>query len=173
MSFLIQQLPLSTRTKRISWSLHTCLEENLLSHHALTLICQSRVQATMVATWLLELILDQISQALLEVGVGNEDEAGKSTALDVRIQEFLKKNIKVLDSRTTTLLLASYGRIDDLVLFASLRQVQPSSQFLSVSLSLSLPSLETCFLEDTDSAGDAADLVIVVIPAEYSVAHQT
>ena len=124
----------------------------------------------MVATWLLELILDQISQALLEVGVGNEDEAGKSTALDVRLQEFLKKNIKVLDSRTTTLLLASYGRIDDLVLFASLRQVQPSSQFLSLSLS---HHFEACFLEDTNSAGDAADLVIVVIPAEYSVAHQT
>ena len=95
----------------------------------------------MVATWLLELILDQISQALLEVGVGNEDEAGKSTALDVRLQEFLKKNIKVLDSRTTTLLLASYGRIDDLVLFASLRQVQPSSQFLSLSFPPALRSM--------------------------------
>ena len=76
----------------------------------------------MVATWLLELILDQISQAMLEDGGRSDDDPSKAAVLDVRLQEFLKKNVKILDSRTTTVLLASYGRIDDLVHFASLQQ---------------------------------------------------
>lgn len=77
----------------------------------------------MVATWLLELILDQISKALLEDGVRKEGDPSQSEVLSQQLQAFLQKYVEVLDVRTATVLLASYGRIDDLVHFASCRKV--------------------------------------------------
>lgn len=109
------------------------------------MLTQDVVQATMVATWLTELYLDQINRALLEEG---PDQAPSSPtraesptareapapengslenplvrALTKRLREFLAKHVGVLDTRTTVSLLASYGRLDDLLHYATLRQV--------------------------------------------------
>lgn len=40
------------------------------------------------------------------------------------LQAFLKANVEVVDAGVTAHLLASYGRMDDLMHFASYRQVQ-------------------------------------------------
>lgn len=74
----------------------------------------------MVATWLTELWLDRINRALLEEG----GEAGEEhQALTAQLRAFLAKYVETLDAHTTSALLASYGRMDDLVHFATCRQV--------------------------------------------------
>ena len=79
-----------------------------------------QLQATMVATWLTELWLDRINRALLEEG----GEAGEEhPALTAQLRAFLAKYVETLDAHTTSALLASYGRMDDLVHFATCRQV--------------------------------------------------
>ncbi|KAK9832068.1 hypothetical protein WJX81_003754 [Elliptochloris bilobata] len=78
-----------------------------------------RAQATMVATWLVELLLDQINRALLE------DTAEAHTAVDdftARLRAFLKERVNTLDVGATVHLLASYGRLDDLMHYATFRQ---------------------------------------------------
>ena len=80
----------------------------------------------MVATWLTELWLDRINRALLEEG----GEAGEEhQALTAQLQAFLAKYVNTLDAHTTAHLLASYGRMDDLVHFATCRQVCPHPAF--------------------------------------------
>ena len=100
----------------------------------------------MVGTWLLELYLDQLNRSLLEVK-GNkeplptgsesneqgqkatEGAEGSSKALpapdqltqDLRV--FLKRNVNVLDVNVTVSLLAGYGRLDDLMEYATYRKV--------------------------------------------------
>ena len=127
------------------------------------------MQATMVATWLTELYLDQINRALLEeapeqappplpasptsrgppsptakrkAGEPDEEEEGEGaskespvvTALTKRLRSFLAKHVEVLDRQVTVSLLASYGRLDDLMHYASLRQVGlPPRKFLDMS----------------------------------------
>jgi hypothetical protein len=44
------------------------------------------------------------------------------------LQAFLKANVEVVDAGVTAHLLASYGRMDDLMHFASYRQVQHTTQ---------------------------------------------
>lgn len=78
----------------------------------------------MVATWLTELWLDRINRALLEEG----GEAGEEhQALTAQLRAFLGKYVETLDAHTTSALLASYGRMDDLVHFATCRQVTTSA----------------------------------------------
>ncbi|KAK9789373.1 hypothetical protein WJX73_010275 [Symbiochloris irregularis] len=120
-------------------ALHTLLLTKLQS-----LPQQDRAQATMVATWLTELYLDQINRALLEEGpdgapaspshrdspTAHEASASATDshetplvrALTKRLRDFLAKHVAVLDTRTTISLLASYGRLDDLLHYATLRQ---------------------------------------------------
>ena len=112
------------------------------------------VQATMVATWLTELYLDQINRALLEeapeqpssptpgspsrkalqqqsldsgeaeAATGQQAESPVVRALTKRLRDFLAKHVRVLDTRITVSLLASYGRLDDLLHYATLREVR-------------------------------------------------
>lgn len=76
----------------------------------------------MIATWLTELSLDHLNRALLEVG--EEDDAQpRVDQLTEELRDFLKRHVELLDPRTTINLLASYGRLDDLMHYASYRQV--------------------------------------------------
>ncbi len=97
----------------------------------------------MVGTWLLELYLDQLNRSLLEVkGHPSELEAkgqtnGTNEAVngDVKgqpvpdqltqdLRAFLKRNVNVLDVNVTVSLLAGYGRLDDLMEYATYRKVK-------------------------------------------------
>jgi len=78
---------------------------------------EDRAQATMVATWLTELQLDRINRALLEdAGEGDP----KCQELVDQLRDFLSEYKDVLDSATTSNLLASYGRLDELMHLAAL-----------------------------------------------------
>lgn len=76
----------------------------------------------MVATWLTELFLDCINRALLEESDASET-SSRAQQLTNELRQFLSKHVDVLDVRTTINLLASYGRMDDLMHYASARQV--------------------------------------------------
>ena len=96
----------------------------------------------MVGTWLLELYLDQLNRSLLEVkgqptvassnghsqGAGDAAD-GSSMALPAPdqltqdLRAFLKRNVEVLDVNVTISLLAGYGRLDDLMEYATYRKV--------------------------------------------------
>ena len=102
----------------------------------------------MVGTWLLELYLDQLNRSLLDVegtdsgstqqmqkGSGdtaqNEERQTSTgqgstqhaTQLTERLRSFLKRNVEVLDVNVTVSLLAGYGRLDDLMEYATYRKV--------------------------------------------------
>ena len=81
----------------------------------------------MVATWLTELYLDRINRALLEDGEGGEG-GPQVKELTSELREFLRQRVELLDVRTTMNLLASYGRLEDLMHYASYRQVRPGSR---------------------------------------------
>ncbi|KAL3143378.1 hypothetical protein ABBQ38_002206 [Trebouxia sp. C0009 RCD-2024] len=102
---------------------------------------EDKAQATMVGTWLLELYLDQLNRSLLEVkgqltvassnghsqGAGDTAD-GSSKALPAPdqltqdLRAFLKRNVEVLDVNVTISLLAGYGRLDDLMEYATYRK---------------------------------------------------
>ncbi|GMH42479.1 hypothetical protein BSKO_10398 [Bryopsis sp. KO-2023] len=79
---------------------------------------EDRAQKTMVASWLTELHLDRINRALLEES-GEEGTAYEACVSELR--NFLSKHFSVLDVNTTVSLLASYGRMDDLMHYAECR----------------------------------------------------
>ena len=77
-------------------------------------------QATMVATWLLELLLDAANRAALGKREGQEGEAAAAEA-DARVQQFLTDKVDNLDPGTVVSLLEGYGRTNDLLAFARVR----------------------------------------------------
>eukprot|EP00210_Caulerpa_lentillifera_P005686 g5438.t1 len=79
---------------------------------------EDRAQKTMVASWLTELYLDKINRALMEES-GEEGPIYHQNVKDLR--DFLVANVEDLDVSTTVGLLASYGRVDDLMHFAESR----------------------------------------------------
>ncbi|DBA75172.1 hypothetical protein WJX77_011350 [Trebouxia sp. C0004] len=102
---------------------------------------EDKAQATMVGTWLLELYLDQLNRSLLEVKSHpselkvKEQKNGASEAAngDVKglpapdqltqdLRAFLKRYVNVLDVNVTVSLLAGYGRLDDLMEYATYRK---------------------------------------------------
>jgi len=85
-----------------------------------TLGPEDRAQATMVATWLLELLLDTANRAALQRRRGSEAEALCIEA-DAQVQLFLQQRVGILDPGTTLSLLEGYGRGDDVLTFARAR----------------------------------------------------
>ncbi|KAL4539605.1 hypothetical protein Ndes2437B_g02032 [Nannochloris sp. 'desiccata'] len=85
-----------------------------------TLGPDDKAQATMVATWLLELLLDSANRAALG---RNEGPAGAAVADDADhdVQRFLTERVEFLDPGTVVTLLEGYGRGDDLLTFAKAR----------------------------------------------------
>jgi vacuolar protein sorting-associated protein 18 len=85
-----------------------------------TLGVEDRPQATMVATWLIELLLDRANRAALQRSEGPEAEA-RCEAANQEVAEFLADNVNVLDPKTTSAMLEGYGREEDLLVFAKAR----------------------------------------------------
>ncbi|KAL4423908.1 hypothetical protein ABPG75_001209 [Micractinium tetrahymenae] len=100
-----------------------------------TLGRDDKAQATMVATWLTELLLDTLNRALLQPDPGpaassssagdserppGEGSAAYRQAVE-RLRSFLQKYVDVLDPGTTIGLLAGYGRLDELMHYARCR----------------------------------------------------
>ncbi|MQL89401.1 hypothetical protein Taro_021975 [Colocasia esculenta] len=83
-----------------------------------------KCQVTMISTWATELYLDKINRLLLEedtekVGKEASDEC---QSIVKEFRAFLSDCKDVLDEATTLNLLESYGRIDELVYFAGLKE---------------------------------------------------
>ncbi len=76
-------------------------------------------QATMVASWIVELYLDKINRELLEE---SSEANSRSEAHTEALRAFLKDHVDILDVNVTISLLASYGRMDDLLHYARYRQ---------------------------------------------------
>ena len=107
----------------------------------------------MVGTWLLELYLDQLNRSLLDMDSSNSNGTEYSNKVQEgkeqdghgqkgtgqtgteqngmqpagqrtdRLRTFLKRNVEVLDVNVTVSLLAGYGRLDDLMEYATYRKV--------------------------------------------------
>jgi hypothetical protein len=84
-------------------------------------VCGMLWQATMVASWVVELYLDQINRALLEE---TAEASSSGEALANALRDFLRDHVDILDVNVTIGLLASYGRLDDLMHYATYRQVR-------------------------------------------------
>ncbi|KMT11056.1 hypothetical protein BVRB_5g111440 isoform B [Beta vulgaris subsp. vulgaris] len=79
-----------------------------------------KCQITMISTWTTELYLDKINRLLLEDDTSG-DHNSEYRSLIKEFRAFLSDSKDVLDEATTLKLLESYGRVDELVFFASLK----------------------------------------------------
>lgn len=79
-----------------------------------------KCQITMISTWATELYLDKINRLLLEDD-NSSDRNSEYQSLIKEFRAFLSDSKDVLDEATTMKLLESYGRVDELVFFASLK----------------------------------------------------
>ncbi|KAF8061305.1 VPS18 [Scenedesmus sp. PABB004] len=75
-----------------------------------------KAQATMVASWLTELLLDQINADLL---AGGGQHTPAYTQHVAQLRSFLSERADTLNWGTTTALLESYGRLEELEAFAA------------------------------------------------------
>ena len=87
----------------------------------------------MVATWLTELYLDCINRSLLDSGSEGGASAGQQQLVG-QLRDFLKANVEVLDVNVTVSLLAGYGRLDDLLEYATYRKVGPACRTFSINV---------------------------------------
>ncbi|KAL3688498.1 hypothetical protein R1sor_014807 [Riccia sorocarpa] len=90
---------------------------------------EDRAQVTMIATWASELYLDKINRLLMgktkqkaEGGDEVDSASAEYQALITEFHAFLTDCKDVLDEATTVKLLGSYGRVDELVYFAGLKE---------------------------------------------------
>ncbi|RCV29816.1 hypothetical protein SETIT_6G043600v2 [Setaria italica] len=87
-----------------------------------------RMQITMISTWVTELYLDKINRLLLEDSTGTttnsvaESNSSEYRSIVNEFRAFLSDSKDVLDEATTMRLLESYGRVDELVYFAGLKE---------------------------------------------------
>lgn len=81
-----------------------------------------KCQITMISTWLTELYLDKINRLLLEDDAVSDHSSSEYQSIITEFRAFLSDCKDVLDEATTMKLLESYGRVDELVFFASLKE---------------------------------------------------
>lgn len=81
-----------------------------------------KCQITMISTWVTELYLDKINRLLLEDDTASENSSSEYQSIITEFRAFLSDCKDVLDDATTMKLLESYGRVDELVFFASLKE---------------------------------------------------
>ncbi|XP_073312131.1 vacuolar sorting protein 18 isoform X1 [Primulina huaijiensis] len=81
-----------------------------------------RCQITMISTWATELYLDKINRLLLEDDAEFDSGSSEYQSIITEFRAFLSDCKDVLDEATTMKLLESYGRVDELVFFASLKE---------------------------------------------------
>jgi len=79
-----------------------------------------RPQRTMLATWLLELYLDATYQEELKIPPGEPSTPGSRAAVE-ELKDFMMDQKDDLDDGTTLNLLAGYGRVEELVYYATAR----------------------------------------------------
>ncbi|XVF44456.1 hypothetical protein PTKIN_Ptkin02bG0122300 [Pterospermum kingtungense] len=79
-------------------------------------------QITMISTWVTELYLDKINRLLLEDDTALENRNSEYQSIIKEFRAFLGDCKDVLDEVTTMKLLESYGRVEELVYFASLKE---------------------------------------------------
>ncbi|KAF8369981.1 hypothetical protein HHK36_031994 [Tetracentron sinense] len=83
---------------------------------------EDKCQITMISTWATELYLDKINRLLLEDDTTSENRRSEYQSIIKEFRAFLSDCKEVLDEATTMRLLESYGRVDELVYFASLKE---------------------------------------------------
>nr|ATA62870.1 putative zinc ion binding protein [Hesperocyparis bakeri] len=90
---------------------------------------EDRSQITMISTWATELYLDKINRLLLDDDKQGSGTSPSSNEINTKYQDtlrefrdFLSDCKDVLDEATTVKLIGSYGRVDELVFFASLKE---------------------------------------------------
>ncbi|KAL5730676.1 Vacuolar protein sorting-associated protein 18 like protein [Ranunculus cassubicifolius] len=81
-----------------------------------------KCQITMISTWATELYLDKINRLLLEDDTASENQNSEYHSIIQEFRAFLSDCKDVLDEATTMKLLESYGRVDELVYFANLKE---------------------------------------------------
>lgn len=81
-----------------------------------------KCQITMISTWATELYLDKINRLLLEEDSASENHSSEYQSIIQEFRAFLSDSKDVLDEATTMRLLESYGRVEELVYFASLKE---------------------------------------------------
>ncbi|CAM8954413.1 unnamed protein product [Rhodiola kirilowii] len=81
-----------------------------------------KCQITMICTWATELYLDKINRLLLEDDTTTKDGDSEYQSIIRDFRAFLSDCKAVLDEATTMKLLESYGRVEELVYFASLKE---------------------------------------------------
>ncbi|KAJ4822464.1 Vacuolar protein sorting-associated protein 18 like protein [Turnera subulata] len=81
-----------------------------------------KCQITMISTWVTELYLDKINRLLLEEDSATENHSSEYLSIIQEFRAFLSDCKDVLDEATTMKLLESYGRVEELVYFASLKE---------------------------------------------------
>ncbi|XP_057794948.1 vacuolar sorting protein 18 [Salvia miltiorrhiza] len=81
-----------------------------------------KCQITMISTWVTELYLDKINRLLLEDDAVSDHSNSEYQSIITEFRAFLSDCKDVLDEATTMKLLESYGRVDELVFFASLKE---------------------------------------------------
>ncbi|KAL2589962.1 hypothetical protein AAZV13_13G262900 [Glycine max] len=80
-----------------------------------------KCQITMISTWTTELYLDKINRLLLEDDSASDNSNLEYQSIIKEFRAFLSDSKDVLDETTTMKLLESYGRVEELVYFASLK----------------------------------------------------
>ncbi|KAK2427383.1 vacuolar sorting protein [Trifolium repens] len=80
-----------------------------------------KCQITMISTWATELYLDKINRLLLEDDSALENSNSDYKSIIMEFRAFLSDSKDVLDETTTMNLLESYGRVEEMVYFASLK----------------------------------------------------
>ncbi|KAL7098474.1 hypothetical protein ACP275_09G019600 [Erythranthe tilingii] len=81
-----------------------------------------KCQITMISTWATELYLDKINRLLLEDDAMSDNSSSEFQSIIAEFRAFLSDCKDVLDEATTMKLLESYGRVDELVFFAGLKE---------------------------------------------------
>ncbi|PON81924.1 Deep orange protein [Trema orientale] len=81
-----------------------------------------KCQITMISTWATELYLDKINRLLLEDDTALDNHNSEYQSIIREFRAFLSDCKDVLDEATTMRLLESYGRVEELVFFASLKE---------------------------------------------------
>lgn len=81
-----------------------------------------KCQITMISTWATELYLDKINRLLLEDDTALDNHNSEYQSIIREFRAFLSDSKDVLDEATTMKLLESYGRVEELVFFASLKE---------------------------------------------------
>ncbi|KAG7654035.1 Clathrin heavy chain/VPS 7-fold repeat [Arabidopsis suecica] len=93
-----------------------------LLHKLDNLSKEDKCQITMISTWATELYLDKINRLLLEDDTAIENRDSEYHSVIQEFRAFMSDCKDVLDEATTMKLLESYGRVEELVYFANLKE---------------------------------------------------